>query len=716
MAIIGEIRKRQWLLLIVIFGALLAFVLSEAIRGGGSSVEEKPISNVFGETLTSSEYQQLLEQEYAKYERAYGQALTNEDKARIEENFFNIYLNNRMYQTQYDAIGLKVTKEEYNDILQGSHINPTVYEQNGLFVDQSGTFQIDSLRRQLPIILQNNPSFQYYLDDIIGDQAEKQRLRTKYNNLITKGLYVTSQEAKKNYLAQNSTATFNFVYQPYSAIPDSAVKVTDSDIRAYYDEHKNEKQYEGRNAISFQYVAFNIEPSEDDKAQAKSYLDSNFINRFKEAENDSAFVFTNSDSKNLDFSFKKSSDFPLELDSMLQNADTGDVFGPYLEDNYYKVSKVRDIETQEEAKVRHILIGYDDPQRQTFRYGTDPAEIQRIADSVTNVIKTQNNFDDMVSYSTDISSVPNGGVYEWFDKSVGFVQPFKDAAFNNPVNSVRQVKTDFGIHIMEVLGRRQGKKLSVATVDVEVRPSKATTDKAIDKAADFRNLFSTQNMDDTAFINKARKEDLFVENSSNVLLNQESINGFDNNVSEIKDWGFNSEIGDLSDFMVIGNEKVVIAHLLNKTNEGTPSFASVKKAMSFEVIKEKKAELYKGKMQGKSIDEIAASINATVQNASNIAFSQNSVPGGGNEPKMVGLAFATPVNTVSKPTAGKNGVFVVSPTAVVNATVPEGYAFTTEQNSAMGTLRSSAENRVYQALVEVSNLKDKRAEVRIIKD
>lgn len=712
MALIGEIRKRQWLLLVVIFGALLAFVLSDAFRNSGGSVQERSISNVFGESLTSTEYDQLVKQEIAKYERVYnnvyGQPLPAEVRKQLEDGYLNQYLAERLYQTQYDAIGLKVTKDEFNDILQGTHIDPTLYEQNRLFVDANGRFSEDSMRKLLPVFLQQSPDFSFFLNEVLGDQAEKQRLSKKYNTLITKGLYTTKQEAKKNYLEQNNKVTFNYVFQAYSAIPDSAVEVTEADIKAYYNEHKDEKKYEGKDAISFQYVEFAIEPSEEDKADAKSYLDSNMAKRFKDAKNDSAFVYSNSDSKDLDFSFKKSSDFPDGLDSLLQNADTGDVIGPYYDGEYYKMSKVRDIQTQTEAKVRHILIGKD-------KYGEDVTKLKAKADSIIRVIRAQNNFDAMVTeFSTDYASVPNGGVYEWFDE-YQMVPEFTEVSFKRPIGTLTTATTTYGVHVIEVLDRREGKMLSVATVDVEVRPSKPTIDKAIDKAIDFRNLFDKENMADTAFLNKARANGFFARPVEEVLLSQKTIPGFDNNIVQVKRWGFNAKIGDLSDFMTF-DKKVIIAHLKNKSEKGVPSFESVKEEMGYEVIKEKKAALYKGKMQGASLQDIATAIGGTVQTASNISFGQNSVPGVGNEPKMIGTAFGTAANAVSPVVAGDNGVFVLSPTTFVDATIPEGYTFDNEQKSAMMGLRSSAENRVYQALSKAADLEDKRDQVNIIEN
>ena len=162
------------------------------------------------------------------------------------------------------------------------------------------------------------------------------------------------------------------------------------------------------------------------------------------------------------------------------------------------------------------------------------------------------------------------------------------------------------------------------------------------------------------------------------------------------------------------DKKVVISHLKGKTEKGIPALADVKDIMKYEVIKEKKAEMYTEKMKGSNLNEIAANVGLSVKTASNISGNASSVAGAGNEPKMIGAAFATPQGQVSKPIKGKNGVFVVSTTNKNEATAPEGYTFDSEQNISNSQLRRQAQSGVYQALYELSDLEDKRNRFRYI--
>ena len=70
--------------------------------------------------------------------------------------------------------------------------------------------------------------------------------------------------------------------------------------------------------------------------------------------------------------------------------------------------------------------------------------------------------------------------------------------------------------------------------------------------------------------------------------------------------------------------------------------------------------------EGKTIYDIAAHYNTTVQDASGINFRSFSVPGAGIEPGLIAAASASEAGVLSKPVAGNNGVFMY----VVNTAAP----------------------------------------------
>ena len=142
-----------------------------------------------------------------------------------------------------------------------------------------------------------------------------------------------------------------------------------------------------------------IEPSNDDLDIAKAFLVER-VEDFKDAKSDTAFIINNSDTKNFDF---KAGVFPKEMDSIVNNAKDGEVIGPYRDGDFYKISKVIKNGFEQEATVRHILLGnnvYPDQAAQEFR-----------ADSLVAALKANSRkFEAAVEkFSTDLGSKNKGG-------------------------------------------------------------------------------------------------------------------------------------------------------------------------------------------------------------------------------------------------------------------------------------------------------------------
>ena len=708
MAAIGEIRKRSWLLVVVIVIGMLAFILGDMLTGSGGSTEQTPVASVNGVEINSFEYQEMVDKEFEKSNRAY-QALYKQPapasmKQQLTENFMSQYLNQQMFEGEYNKIGLKVTKDQFNDLIQGNKVDGKIYEQFGLFVGPDRKFNEDTMKKYLPVYSQD-PGFQYVLSDVVGDQAERTKLQEKYFSMMSKGMYITSYEAKKDFEANSNAVTFDYVYSTFSSVSDDKVSVSESDFKAYYQKHKNEKKYDQEDKVSFQYVQFPIVPSVNDLEIASDYLKTR-IDLFSKAENDSTFVIQNSDSKNLDFSV---AEFPTGMDSIVQKAQVGEVFGPYRDGEFFKIAKVLENSFKEEAEVRHILLGND--------VHSDPNAQKKLADSITNVVRRdKSKFAEMVTlFSTDRASIPNGGKYDWFDDK-RMVPEFTEVAFKKAINSVSQAKTTYGIHIIEVLGRRNAKQLKVATVDSEIRRSKSTINRVRDRALEFVTNFDNSNVSDSAFRNAATKIGFTAFPADQIPVTQKELADFGTNFMQVKKWAFSkfTKEGNLSDDLVF-EKFVAISHLKNRTESGIPSYEdlseTVKNDIRYTVLNEKKAVYLKSLMKGTSLLEIASEIGVTVLSAENVTMNATTVAGI-NEPAVVGTAFGVELNTVSKPIEGVTGVYVISVKTLNEAPLPEN--FDQQKLSAKDQLRANVSNRAYQALTEAAGMKDDRDKVNVL--
>ncbi|MFN9998818.1 MAG: peptidylprolyl isomerase, partial [bacterium] len=249
----------------------------------------------------------------------------------------------------------------------------------------------------------------------------------------------------------NSIASISYVYYPYTALPDSAVKVSDDDIAAYVKKHANEYQKvdETRNIT---YVAFSAAPSSSDSANVYNELTA-LKDSFVASKDPGLFLAKNTSALPYYNSYFSKSRIQQPNKDTLVRIPVGQVYGPYIDGGNYVLAKMIATKTwPDSAKVRHILIAFNDSRTGELKRNDSTA--MQLADSIRNAIITGANFDALCArYSDDPGSKDKGGVYDFFPQGQ-MVAEFNEFAFDKPVGTKGVVKTDFGYHYMDVLGHK----------------------------------------------------------------------------------------------------------------------------------------------------------------------------------------------------------------------------------------------------------------------
>ena len=290
---------------------------------------------------------------------------------------------------------------------------------------------------------------QYYTD---------RRKQEKYLALLDQGAYVTKLEAEAEYLAQKETKNISFVARRYDEIKDISVKISESELKNYYEEHKSDKKYANRSSSrEVKLFDVSVAPSRKDSLMFNKNL--NILKTtFLQSTNDSIFVAKNSD-RNIYFSDKRATavpegnekankfqSYPVILDSIFKAASIGEIVGPYTMQENIIISKVIGF-TPTRLKARHLLISTNSSKDEKVI-----AAKRKTADSLLKVINT-NNFTELVTkYTEDPGSKTTGGLYENFLEAE-MVKEFGAFCATQAIGKIGVVKTDFGFHIIEVLER-----------------------------------------------------------------------------------------------------------------------------------------------------------------------------------------------------------------------------------------------------------------------
>ncbi len=653
MAVLETLRNRAGLFVSIIIGlALLAFILGDIMKNANSLSRDEAmeVAEINGESVRIQEYQSLVEQLTENYKRNTNKsALDEQTLQQIRQQAWETLVMNYVMGKEYDELGITVTPEELMDMVQGQNIDPQI-QQIPIFKNpQTGQFDKTLVIRFLKN-LDADPTGEARASWLAFEKVlVENRKMQKFYNLIKKAYSVPTPLAKMFLRDENYKVNFNYVLEKYSSIPDSTINVTDEQLEKYYNDHI--KLYERpEETRDLEYVVFDVKPSKDDyKATLKMVED--LIPDFKASNDDVSFVDLNSDVP-MDNNWYKQGELPAMLDTFMFTHEKGAIYGPYFENNAYKVSKLSDVrELPDSVHARHILIQPNE------NLPADKAKA--LADSLMELLKEgKADFITLAQkYSADKASLVDGGDLGWFDMKK-MVQPFTDTVFFANKGDIKEVYTQFGIHIVEVLDQGpKTKKVKVATVVKNVEPGSQTLQYYYSIAS----KFAGENRTAEAFDKAIEESDTLVKRyASNLKIMDKSIPGLPE-ARELVKWAFKAEEGEVSDVFDM-TDKFVVAKLAAIHPKGPAPLEEVKKEIEVNVIKEIKGDILADKFIKQGTDDInklAQSMNLQLQNAEDIAFSSFTVPGLGMEFKVIAAATTLPLNKTSVPVIGNQGVFVI---------------------------------------------------------
>ena len=615
-----------------------------------------------------------------------------------------------MYKRQpvYENAGVTITKKgldgidaELVDMFQGETFLPEIATS---FLGEGAT--IDSLKQYLIKVESLEEGAQKNQLKNQWTQVEEywmsNRLTQKYNNLVSKSIFVSTLEAKRKYQEDNSSMDFDFAFIPFSSLADSTIAVSESDLSNYLKENKKRFKFDSGRMLD--YVFFDVLPSKVDSAFALKEAQT-ATKGFREALNDTAFFSTNSDGPARPVAYDYA-DIPaiLRADSAL--LQKGYVKGPILGNDSYEIYKVIGKQTDDVVESSHILIAYNgDTAQAKLKAQSILSQAIQGADFAT---LAQNNSD-------DTNSGRQGGGLGAAAKGQGLVAPFENALFAaTEVGIIPElIETQFGFHIINVTKTAYNpNKTVIVKITKKIQPSKKTREAQYRKASIF-----AKGIDNIEQLKAKVDGDDQVDLAESTLLTRKSaLVGSITNAEPIVSWAFGDdvEIGDVSELFTIG-DKYVIASLKRIADKDNPKVDDAREAIKLLVLNREKGKKLKEILESEEgdLNERVNSLNkkygneyARYGNVRAHKFSNNHVKEVGISPKMVGIAMAQDISEWSKAMVGEQGVFIVRTKKKTEATEVADY------NSSKKAIESELSTReirnIPAAIQDQVGVEDKR--------
>ncbi|WP_418499686.1 peptidylprolyl isomerase [Flagellimonas sp.] len=704
MAILENIRKRTTVLILIIGLALFAFVISGVFSSNNDFTGGKvgsSIAEVNGEGISIDEFRNKVE----TASRSYG---PNFSSTQLVNMVYDQEVRKALLNQQFEDLGIDVESDQIIEFVRTSG-----YAQIPDFQDDNGIFNEAVFKSAIADWRANDPlRYDAWLQDekaII--EAAKERL---YFNLIKGGVGATLSEGKFDYKLANDKVDIQYVRVPYSSIADSTIEVSKSEIEKYINDHK--KRFEQDKARDIRFVYFEEKPSAedvngvkeaitallDDTVEYSKETDSNdTIAGFRNTTDMIAFLDRHSDAK-FDTIYKAKNDLPSVAADTLMAMGVGEIYGPYKDGDYYKISKVMDRKANGTVKASHILIAWEGAERANPAITRTKEEAEtRAKELLAEAKKEGTAFTALARDNSDGPSAPRGGDLGYFQEGV-MADEFNDFCFGNPTGTIGLVETQFGYHIIKVDDKQD--VIQVATLTREIEPSEETINTLFTDATKFEMAALDAKAENFGDI--ARESNYTVRPVNKIKEMDENLPGLGSQRSIVQ-WTFNKDtkVGDIRRFNV--NNGYAVVQLTKKYDKGLMAPEDASATALPEIRKERKAEQIMAANKGKAMDAIASSNNVTTSNASALTVKSPTLPGAGREPMVVGTAFALGEGQTSGLIKGETGVYMLKVTKKEQAPNVENYS--TYANSLRASTAAKVSGSVYNALKDKAEIEDNRA-------
>ena len=700
MAVLGNLRKNSFVLIAVIGMALFAFVIAGVFDGSGFQSQE-PVGKVNGEELSITDFRNQLDVLKKSYNFNDLQALTTawDESVRLE-----------LLNQEIDELGIGSSVDHLEYFLSQS---PS-FSSDGRFLNDAGQFDVNKFSNFIAELKEINPDA-YYQWSNQENQFNNQIKANTYFNLISSGLNSTFFEGKNQYANSNSIADISFVKIPYTTINDSLVSVKKSEINKYIKD--NPEDYEQKSTRSINYVIFDEAPSKKDESDLRLRME-NLLNQREEYNQVSKLnevvpgFLTSSD---LELFLSENSDIPYDSlyrpkgyfssdhAQMIFNLDNNKTYGPYVDGEFLKYSKMLDKKTNGNVRASHILVSYNGSQGASPQITRTQDDARKEANRILKLARSNpNSFSTYAVEFSDGPSKSNGGDLGFFQEGM-MVKPFNDFVFSNSIGRIGLVETDFGFHVIKVVAKED--VVLVGTLGLKNIPSDRTSDSIFNIASKFEiDLGNSLDINQTA-----ETLDFEVKSLNNIGELDHDLPNMENQ-RRLVQWLFNedSDQGDYKRFD-LSKGGFVIVQIKDKQEEGLMP-ADLASLTVLPILKNKKKaeKIIANNKNFKNLEDLSKNNNLEIVNVSALNQITPIVSQAGFEPKVIGSAFGLEVGQVSQLIEGETGVYMIKLNSLKSAEEIESYsAF---ENQLTNKLRTNLDFNVVQSLKKSADVVDNRSD------
>ena len=683
MAVLENIRVKLGVFITILIAlSLLSFIIDPSTLSTTfqrMSADNK-VGSMNGKSITYQDYYTAVESNKNLFESLYGQSLSSEEQlSQVRDYTWQNYFDRYVFEPKAADAGIAVGDREMYDLTQGSNISPVLSAQSA-FLDENGEFSREALSQFIQNIDYDATGTYAAYWNYLRDQIYKQQLYNKYDALLYNSSMFSPLQASRAIEDNNLTSDVDFITVSVGFGADSALNVTSSEIKEYYNKHKEQLKQSANRDI--EYVMYEVVPSQDDIDSQTAEFET-LVAEFADSDNPRNFISLNSDSRWSDIYVGKD-DIPEAFRDYVFPAK-GVKVGPVSEIN-------RDGNVLSAVRVADRKVMPDSVY--TWYVLFDAGDMAK-ADSVVNVLNAGRSYDDLREM---------GWMTQEFNEANNFSE--FNAVFDVPVGKAIAVRLSSiqAIAVMKVTDRtKPAERVKLATLTKNITPSDETYRDFLMEATMLADKSDGKYDNFSAAV---REDDLPVTPASRITEATRRIGTVDN-AREVVTWAFDAKEGQVSDVITVDNKYYFVVALTKARKEGYVPINEVSTDIYNVLALEKRLQIAADDVQAATqglgtLEQMAEALGTTVSHQSGVSFGSTSAA---LDPAFIGAIAAAPKGKICGPVKGQIGVYMFQ---VVDN---QAGAYYTEDDIALRVSQEAQYRQQYLSTVmaEEADVKDNRA-------
>ncbi|MGI9090222.1 MAG: peptidyl-prolyl cis-trans isomerase [Gemmatimonadaceae bacterium] len=255
--------KYIWIFVTVAFVGGFLLYESSGLFGSTPITTTSAVATVNGQDILVTQWQALTQQLEQQQTQSSGQSVSLDERQAFQNQAYNQLVDQALLQQEIRRRGITVTDDE---IANAARFSPPPELLQDPELQTNGQFDLAKYQRFLTSPSAKQSGLLFQLENYYRDAIPRQKLYQQ----ITAAVYPSDALLWRSYRDQRDSAQISYAMLQPSAQAITATRVSDDEVRAYYDAHKNELERPGQAVVTVTQIPRMITAADSAAVRARA--------------------------------------------------------------------------------------------------------------------------------------------------------------------------------------------------------------------------------------------------------------------------------------------------------------------------------------------------------------------------------------------------------------------------------------------------------------